>query len=103
MHISVGASELETENHILNVKVNCKEGNVTCNDVIFILKNKSTGSVKKYKGNTWHNWHNQNPTRFLGYEFKSGDISYTASEVGIFTKIRGTSEVIFEEKGVWKF
>jgi len=94
---------LETPSFIVKIEVRCPEGCVTCDDVRYVGVSKKTGKSITLIGHTVHTTgaDGVTPSRFLGYEFKSGETSYFVGEDGELTVSRG-SAVLVEERGVWK-
>ena len=99
------ADTLTTTNYVVTISQNCKEGNVTCDNVTYHGVSKKTGRGITLKGTTKHTKcaDGVTPCRFLGYEFKSGNITYLVLESGLLQVWRGKSEVLVDEKGEWKY
>ena len=99
------ADTLTTENYVVTISQNCEEGNVTCDDVTYHGVSKKTGKAITLKGTTIHTKcaDGETPCRFLGYEFKNGDITYVVLESGLLQVIKGKSKILLEEKGEWKY
>jgi len=99
------ADTLTTASYVVTISRNCAEGNVTCDDVTYHGVSKKTGKAIKLKGTTKHTTcaDGVTPCRFLGYEFKNGDITYVVLESGLLQVIKGKSKVLLEEKGEWKY
>jgi hypothetical protein len=52
---AANSATLVTPSFVIDIKVNCAEGNVTCDDVTYIGKSKKSGnSVKLWKDETQH-------------------------------------------------
>jgi len=98
------ASTLTTQNYIVEITQNCAEGHVTCDDVTYHGVSKKTGAAITLKGTTKHSIcaDGVTPCRFLGYEFKNGDITYLVLESGLLQVVRGEDEVLVEETGEWE-
>lgn len=98
------AETLTTKNYIVTVNNNCEEGNVTCDNVTYQGISKQTGKAITLKGSTKHSMcaDGVTPCRFLGYEFKNGNVTYLVLESGLLQVFQGESEVLLEEQGEWK-
>jgi hypothetical protein len=99
------ADMLTTPNYVVTITRNCEEGNVTCSNVTYHGVSKKTGKAITLKGTTKHTKcaDGVTPCRFLGYEFKSGNITYLVLESGTLQVFRGESEVLIDEQGEWKY
>jgi hypothetical protein len=99
------AETLTTANYVVTISVNCEEGNVTCDDVTYHGVSKKTGKAITLKGTTMHTKcaDGETPCRFLGYEFKNGDITYRALVPGLLQVVKGGSKVLLEEEGEWDY
>jgi hypothetical protein len=97
-------STLTTPSCELTIEINCPEGNVTCENVKCSRVDKQTGKMITLTGRTMHtlgaDW--VTPSRFLGYVFTSGSVTYYLFEDGTFQVARG-SEVLVLEMGTWKW
>lgn len=100
---SLGA-RLITDTYIVEVEVNCPEGNVTCDNVTMTVFNKSDGSFKeKASGKTFHTkCKDGTPCRFLGYIFVNGANTFRVFENGNFEVIIDTNKLVHSEKGTWE-
>jgi hypothetical protein len=98
------AATLTTKNYVVNIATNCEEGAVTCNNVTYRGLSKQTGKAIAMKGTTKHTTcaDNITPCRFIGYEFKSGNITYLVLDSGLLQIFKNKSEVLLEEQGQWK-
>lgn len=98
------ASTLTTRSFVIDIKVNCEEGNVTCDNVTYVGTSRKSGKRITLRGKTTHGMcaDGVTPCRFLGYEFKNGKTSYRVSEDGKLMVVQGTKRVL-EEKGEWKW
>lgn len=96
------AGTLTTPSFVIDIKENCEEGNVGCDNVSYVGTNKKTGNSIKLRGNTMHTLcaDGVTPCRFLGYEFKNGAIYYRVSEDGELLVMQG-KKVLVQEKGDW--
>src|SRR5688572_17562979 len=97
------ASTLTTANYVITISQNCEEGNVTCDDVTYHGVSKKTGKEITLKGTTKHTTcaDGVSPCRFVGYEFKNGDVTYLVLESGLLQVIKGKDKVLLEEEGEW--
>lgn len=81
----------------------CEEGEVTCDNVKYVGRNKKTGESVELTGKTAHHMDKEgNPGRFLGYIFKNKDVTYFLSEDGLLRVTKG-DEVLLEENGTWSW
>ncbi|MFO0519912.1 MAG: hypothetical protein ACK515_05740 [bacterium] len=97
------AQTLVTPNFEVRIEVLCAEGNVTCDKVRYTGTNRRNGRSITLTGRTLHSLcaDGVSPCRFLGYEFRSGSITYTAFESGLLS-VREGSKVLLEEQGAWR-
>lgn len=98
------AGTLTTKNYVVTVTNNCEEGTVTCDNVTYHGISKQTGKAITLKGSTKHTMCSDGvtPCRFLGYEFKNGNVTYLVLESGLLQVFKGESEVLLEEQGKWE-
>ena len=91
----------ETATLKVKIEVRCEEGEVTCDDVGYVGKNKKTGETLELTGKTAHHMNaDGEPGRFLGYVFKNKGVQYFLSEDGLLRITKG-DDVLLEEKGTW--
>jgi len=97
------ASTLTTPSFIIEITVNCAEGNVTCDNVGYVGTSKKNGKRIKLRGKTMHTLcaDGVTPCRFLGYEFHNGNTQYRVLDGGELTVTLG-KKVLLEEKGEWR-
>jgi hypothetical protein len=97
------AEILTTASYKVTVDVRCPEGNVTCDDVRYVGINRKSGKSITLRGKTVHTMGADGitPSRFLGYEFKSGKTTYFVSEDGELRVMRG-SKLMIRETGTWE-
>lgn len=101
---TVFGATFETPNYTVNITSKCKEGDVACDNVIYLGVSKKSGAEITLKGTTLHtSSRDGSPSRFLGYKFKNGNITYLVLESGTLEVIRGESEVLLSEEGIWKY
>lgn len=67
------SEKLEGEHFIINIKVNCEEGNLDCNNVSYTGIRKKDQAKVSLTGKTINN---PDTHDLQGYEFQKGDISY---------------------------
>lgn len=96
---------LTTENYVVTISQNCEEGNVTCENVTYHGVSKKTGKAITLKGTTSHSMcpDGKTPCRFMGYEFKNGNIKYVVLEAGLLQVIKGNNTLLLEEEGQWQW
>ncbi len=96
------ADVLNTPNFTITITVKCPEGEVTCNNVSYVGVSKKSGQNISLKGKTLHTkGPGGAPGRFLGYEFKNGNVRYLVTEEGNLIVSNG-SKVLVEESGQWE-
>lgn len=92
---------LDTASFKIKIDVRCEEGEVTCDDVKYVGKNKKTGESLELTGKTAHHMDAEGtPGKFLGYVFKNNGVTYFLSEEGMLRVTKG-DEVLLEENGTW--
>jgi hypothetical protein len=92
---------LDTPSFKIEINVRCEEGEVTCDDVGYVGKNKKTGETLELTGKTAHHMDaDGTPTRFLGYIFKNEGVTYFLSEEGLLRITKG-EKVLLQENGSW--
>jgi hypothetical protein len=98
------AGTLTTPSFIIKVKVNCAEGNVSCDKVSYVGTSRKTGKSISLRGKTMHALcaDGVTPCRFLGYEFRNGRTYYRVLEDGSLSVMQG-KKLLLEEKGEWKW
>lgn len=98
------ASTLTTPSFTIQIKVNCAEGNTTCENVTYKGTSKKTGKNIILRGKTKHSMcpDGVTPCQFQGYEFKNGSTYYEVLENGNLLVIRG-KKILLEEKGNWEW
>lgn len=102
--VQARASTLTTPSFVIEIKVNCEEGNVTCDNVTYIGTSKKTGKSITLRGKTKHHpcADGVTPCQFQGYEFRTGTSYYRVLEDGSLLVMQG-KKVVLEEKGRWKW
>lgn len=96
------ASTLTTPSFVVRIEAKCEEGNVTCDNVRYVGKNRKTGKSIGLRGKTLHGRcaDGSAACRFLGYTFRNGATEYLVLEDGrLIVKRKG--KVLLEEKGSW--
>ena len=92
---------LDTPSFKIKIDVRCEEGEVTCDDVKYVGKNKKTCDSLELTGKTAHHMDGDGtPGRFLGYIFKNKGVTYFLSEEGLLRITKG-DDVILQENGTW--
>ena len=97
------AEILDTPSFIIHIKVNCEEGNVTCEKVTYVGTSKKTGKSIALNGKTLHSKcaDGVTPCGFQGYEFKKRTMLYQVLEGGELVVMHG-DKVLVQEHGTWK-
>ncbi|MBD1843607.1 hypothetical protein H6F89_09395 [Cyanobacteria bacterium FACHB-63] len=100
---AASADTLLTRDFQIFVNAECAEGNVTCNNVNYVGTNLHTGATLQLKGRTLHTTcaDGVTPCRFLGYEFRNGDYSYTVTEAGRLI-VRKGERTLLNQAGTWE-
>ena len=98
------ASTLTTPSFIIQIEVNCAEGNVTCENVTYVGTSKKTGKSIRLHGRTKQSMcaDGITPCHFQGYEFWNGTTYYRVLEDGSLLVMQG-KKVLLEEKGDWEW
>lgn len=97
------AETLVTATSTISIRLNCAEGNVSCDDVAFTSTDRRSGRTLRLRGRTLHTLcaDGVTPCRFLGYEFARGATRYTVLEEGMLVVRRG-GKVLLEQAGQWQ-
>lgn len=97
------ADTLTTASFSIQIRVNCADGNVVCDDVRYEGTNRRSGKSLVLQGKTLHSLcaDGVTPCRFLGYEFGNGPFRYLVFESGGL-RITRANKVLFEEPGDWQ-
>ncbi|QLK62995.1 hypothetical protein GE278_20555 [Enterobacteriaceae bacterium Kacie_13] len=69
-----GIPDFEGHHFDIDIKVNCPEGEIECDDVSYDGINKKTGARLHLKGRVITNYYSHD---FRGFEFKNGNYIYT--------------------------
>lgn len=96
------ASTLTTPSFIIQIKVNCAEGNITCDNVTYVGTSKKTRKSITLRGKTKHSMcaDGVTPCQFQGYEFWNGTTYYQVMEDGRLLVMQGKKRLL-DEKGKW--
>jgi hypothetical protein len=93
---------LTTKSFTVTITDNRPDGEVTSDDVMYYGVSKRTGKSIRLKGADWHTTGpDGSPGRFLGYKFKSGNITYLVFEEGRLEVLSGNGDVLVDEAGTW--
>jgi uncharacterized protein YecT (DUF1311 family) len=92
---------LTTRSYVVTLTHLCKqEGCVSCDNILYHGVSKRKGTEITLKGSTWYTYGPDGvPSRFIGYRFTSGDITYTV-ERNVLTVMKG-DQVLAREGGTW--
>jgi len=98
------AQTLVTENYIIEIKNNCIEGVVVCDDITYIGTSKTSDNHIELSGQTHHAMcaDGVTPCRFLGYIFVNGNVTYFVDQAGAI-KVTQNETVLVEETGEWVY
>jgi hypothetical protein len=99
------SAEFVTQHYKLIIIANCKEGNVTCDDVDLIAINReSENIIFQTKGRTQHSLcaDGVTPCGFIGYEFKIKNVTYFVTSDDTLIITADKSDIVVKEKGVWE-
>lgn len=94
---------LDTPSFKVKIEVQCDEGEVSCNKVLYTGTSKKSGQAITLKGMSLHTKcaDGKTPCRFLGYQFKSGNILYQVFDEGILL-VKNGDKVLVQENGTWQ-
>ncbi len=97
------SATLSTPNYRVEIKNNCEEGVVACDDVTYFGTSKISGNSLELKGSTWHTIcaDGVTPCRFLGYVFENQGTVYRVYDSGMLTVTKEDGVVLVEEQGEW--
>lgn len=96
-------SVLITKNYEITITRSGEEGNVEDDHVAYHGVSKKSGNVIILTGSTWHTrGPDGTPSHFLGYRFRSGNVTYLVLETGRLTVVRGDNEILVDEDGRWQ-
>lgn len=97
------AAQLVTKGYDIHIDSQCAEGEVTCERVSYHGVNRSSGQSIRLTGTTRHApcADGVTPCRFLGYEFRNGDVSYVVAADGTLTVTDGSGQTLLHEQGTW--
>jgi hypothetical protein len=95
------ADTLTTPSFVIDIQ-GCEEGVISCDNVMYTGTSKKTGKSIKLRGKTLHTLcaDGVTPCRFLGYEFRKGDVYYRVMEDGSLLVMQG-KKILVEETGEW--
>jgi hypothetical protein len=95
--------KLTTPSFIVEIKVNCTKGNVTCDDVTYVGTSRKTGKSIQLRGKTKRSMcaDHVTPCKFNGYEFWNGKTYYQVFDDGRLFVVQ-KDRTLLEEKGSWK-
>jgi hypothetical protein len=96
------ADTLMTKGFKIDIRVNCEEGNVTCNRVSYRGQDLKTGKSLRLSGKTIHSLcaDGVTPCRFLGYEFRNRNYRYIVTEGGLLEVYKG-EKLLVSQQGTW--
>lgn len=96
------ADTLVTKNYTVEVRNNCAEGEVTCDNVSYHAISHKSGDQLRLRGKTLSRMcgDGATPCQFLGYQFKNGNTTYTVLDSGRLQVTQG-SKVLVNEEGRW--
>ena len=97
------AETLDTPSFTIAIERHCAEGNVSCDKVGYTGTSKKNGKAIRLNGKTMHTLcaDGVTPCRFIGYEFRNGNVNYTVSDGGELTVTIGR-KLVLQERGEWK-
>ena len=78
--VALANETIETKTYKIEVTRRCPEGYISCDNVLFIVLNKTTGTKFSTVGKTVHRkcMDGETPCRFLGYKFNKAKQTYFA-------------------------
>ncbi|GAA3929979.1 nuclear transport factor 2 family protein [Litoribacillus peritrichatus] len=103
--LSALAMELETPGYVIAIESQCQEGDVACQHYTYKGKSKKSGNTIELKGASWHTLcaDGVTPCRFLGYQFKNGDVTYYVHDDGLLEVVQGGDKVLVRQQGEWRY
>ncbi len=95
---------LVTKSYFVTIDHPCPEGCVGCDNITYRGMSRKSGEAITLKGSTLHSKgaDGVTPAAFQGYAFTNGDTTYMVMVGGVLQVVRGDSEVLVSEKGVWR-
>ena len=92
-----------SDNFRVEITSNCSEGNVTCDNVDFIVTLPGFTEKQTYKGSTIHTTcaDGISPCRFLGYKFKTTNTQYFIYGAGYIQVLDHENNPLLSELGEW--
>ena len=98
------AGVLVTENYTVTIESQCQEGEVSCSKYTYTGVNHSSGKSITLKGSSWHTLcpDRVTPCRFLGYQFRNGNVTYYVGQDGLLEVVRNGNKVLLSERGEWQ-
>jgi len=96
------SSSFETDFYVIGIESLCPEGNVTCDEVRFTVKEKKAGAVVEVIGRTLHTVGADGitPSKFLGYQFTLNGIVYFLGNEGILRVTKEGADSVVEVLGM---
>ncbi len=100
---SVFGAQLATSGYDMQIENRCEEGELTCDRVSYLGVSRSSGRSMRLTGATRHAQcaDGVTPCRFLGNEFRNGEVRYFVSADGMITVTDGSGRVLLHEQGTW--
>jgi hypothetical protein len=97
------AGVLTTKQFRIEIQINCAEGNVTCDRVLYRGEDLKTGKSISLSGKTMHTkcGDGVTPCQFLGYEFRNRGYRYIVTEGGKLDIYQG-KKLILSQSGTWE-
>lgn len=94
---------LDTPHYVVTIESLCREGEVTCDQIRYEGVSKRSGNSIRLIGHTLFSLcaDKVTPCRFLGYQFRNGNVTYQILEPGILRVIQDQSIVLINEQGRW--
>jgi hypothetical protein len=93
---------LDTPSFNISITENCPEGDVNCQDVTYLGRDKKTGNTISLKGVALVRMcaDGVTPCQHLGYEFDNGSYKYTITDDGLLTVASGARTLV-SQQGQW--
>jgi hypothetical protein len=99
----VPSAQLVTKGYDIQIHDQCAEGEVTCEQVGYLGVSRPTGQSIRLTGTTRHApcTDGVTPSRFLGYEFRNGNVTYFVSADGELVVTDTAGRLLVQERGQW--
>lgn len=101
------ADTLVTDNFTVEVRNNCAEGEVICDNVSYHAVSHKSGEELRLRGSTLARMcaDGVTPCQFLGYQFKNGNTTYRLLDIGDRGRLQveQAGKLLLDEEGRWLY